>query len=123
MLSPKKAPPQADPIEAAHEAVALVNLDSVAVPGFEKLAVKLADAAADPGFLAVKSGRGAAGDDRIEIVVDPDFEHVRADGPGQALGKVEAVERDDACVPAVPPRKASGLQRLPPSGRCLPHTP
>src|SRR6476620_9679674 len=96
---------QPDAIKAAHQSVVAIDLDGVAETGIEQLAVKPADAAADPGFLTVEPRRGAAGDHRIEILVDANFEDVRPNGPGQSLCNVESSQRDDAALAGFDPEQ------------------
>src|SRR5262245_13560618 len=87
---------QADPGKAAHQGVAVIDFDSVAVADIVELAIQGADAAIDPGPGAARSGLGAAVDDRLKIAVADDFEPLRADGAGESRGNMKAVERNDA---------------------------
>ena len=63
---------QADAVEPADEVVALPGLDAVAMAELVQPAIEVADALVDPGVLAARLRRGAAGDRGLERGVDGD---------------------------------------------------
>ena len=87
---------QADAIEPADEVVILPDLDAVGVSEFVQPDIEIADALVDPGVVAARLRRRAAGDDRLERAVDGDREGVGAHRARQARGDAKAVERNHA---------------------------
>ena len=72
MLSPKNARPEADAVEPADQIAVLPDLDAVAMPELVQPDIEVADAPVDPGVVAARLRRGAAGDHRLEGGIDGD---------------------------------------------------
>ena len=83
-------------IQPAHEPAVAPSLDRVAMAPAKQFAIEPPDAAVDPGIAAAGRRRGAGVDHRLEIVVDPDFEPVRAHGPRQPPRHMKTIEREHA---------------------------
>src|SRR6185437_11761445 len=62
----EKGATEIDAIEAAGEIAVLPDLDAVAMAELMQPGIELADALVDPGVLAARLRRGAAGHDRLE---------------------------------------------------------
>ena len=60
-----------DAVKPAHQRVAVIDLDGMAMTVLEQTAIDLADAVVDPGAGAVGFSLGAAVDHRVEIAVRP----------------------------------------------------
>src|SRR5690349_12620927 len=69
----EEGPVEPHTIATTDEAAVPVDLHPVAVARIEEFAVEFANAPADPGLLPIHSGSGAAGDDPVEIPIDPDL--------------------------------------------------
>src|SRR5450631_3061165 len=89
----KERTAERDPVQAAHQIVAVIDLDAMAMTVLEQAAIDLADALVDPGAGAVKLGLGAAIDHRVEIAIHPDRERGGADRARKPGGYVELLER------------------------------
>jgi hypothetical protein len=87
--------PERDPVEAADELSAPPSLDGVAVSLLEQLAVEGADALVDPGLAAAFAGGGAAVDDTLEILVDPDLKESALDGAQEPARNVKGFPRNN----------------------------
>src|SRR5665213_3787624 len=85
-----------DAVKPAHQRVAVVHLDGMAMTALEQATIDLADAFVDPGAVAVGLGLGAAVDHRVEIAVDPDRERRAAYGAREPRRQMKALEQDDA---------------------------
>ena len=87
---------QADAIEPAGEIVVLPDLDAVGVAEFVQALIEIPDALVDPGVVAAGLRRGAAGDHRLEGLVDGDGERIGAHGALEPRGDAKTIERDHA---------------------------
>ena len=68
--------------------------------------IEVANPLIDPGVVAARLRRGAAGDDGLEGAIDGDRKGIGADGAGEARGDTERIERDHAAHFRLDPEQA-----------------
>ena len=91
--SPKNAPPDVDPVEAAHEPALVPRLDAVCVAGPVQPHVGVDHALVDPAQVTVGPGGRARPHDRLERGVAAHLEPAAADLAGEVAGHMEPVKR------------------------------
>ena len=94
-----------DAVKAADQIVTLPYLDAVGVAQVVQPEIEIADALVDPGVVAARLRRGAAGDHGLEGAVHGHRERVRADRARQARSDAKAAERDHAAHFRLDPEK------------------
>src|ERR1700751_78750 len=94
---------EADPIETADQAFAVVNLDGVTIAAFVELAIESADATVDPGTAPPRLRLRAAFDHRVEVPVNDYGEGSGADRARQAAGKGKPVQRNNSATLGLDP--------------------
>src|SRR5438445_8879807 len=91
-------PPERNPVEAADQAIAVVDFDTVAMAALVELAIERADSVIDPGARPIGQRLGTAVDHPVEIAVDGDDEPVGTHGAGETRRHMKAIDRNDPAL-------------------------
>src|ERR1700747_1816601 len=94
----EKRAAEADPIETADQAFAVVNLDGVTIAAFVELAIESADATVDPGAAPPRLRVRAALDHRVEVPVNGYGEGSGTDRARQAASKVKPIQWNNSAT-------------------------
>jgi hypothetical protein len=76
----EKCASETDAVEAAHQHVVLVHLDSVTIAALIELAIQIVNARVDPGPRTPRCRVRAAANDGVKVAIDDNGEAVGADG-------------------------------------------
>src|SRR5947208_15173781 len=94
-LAEERAPLR-NTVKPAHQVVAFVNLETMAVTPLVKLVIEHADAGIDPGAGPSGLSRGTALEHSVEVPIDGDTEAIGAHRAREPTWHVEALEGNDA---------------------------
>ncbi len=101
-LAEKRAA-KAHAVKPAHQPVAVIRLDRMAVPNVVEAAIELADAHIDPGARSPRGGRGAAVDHAVEITIRNNGVALGFHQARKPRRDMETVERDHAALLGLDP--------------------
>jgi hypothetical protein len=111
-----------DAIKSTHERAIRPAFDSVDPANIKELAIKPSDPRVDPCLLTALTFGGTTLDNGVKILVDSDFESIRANRLGEARRYNEAVKRKNASLLRIDPKQILILRafrhRKEPDGIC-----